>query len=94
MVSCLYQNDPVSDEDAIFKLPFFTFYDPSLKAQPDFLATLFITCCLDPATGEGEDLAALSVVGTDAELNMYLLELVSGKLSTSEQIEQIMSLDI
>ncbi len=92
MVSCLYQNDPVSDEDAIFKSEYFTFYDPSLKAQPDFLATLFITCCWDPATGEGEDLAALSVVGTDHELNMYLLELVSGKLSTSAQIEQVMSL--
>ena len=90
--SCLYQNEPVSEEDAIFQESHFTTYDPALRFQPDFLASLFITCCLDPATGEGEDLAALTVVGADPELNLYLLEVVSGKLSTSDQIEAALQL--
>jgi predicted phage terminase large subunit-like protein len=85
--SCLYQNEPANPEDAIFKIEHFSFYDP--RAIPK---GLYITCCLDPATGQGEDNAALTVVGTDEQLNMWLLEIVSGKLLPSEQVEVVFNL--
>jgi predicted phage terminase large subunit-like protein len=85
--SCLYNNEPVDDEDAIFKARDFAFYEPD--NYPD---GLFITACLDPIPpneGTKGDDAALTVCGTDSELNIYILDIVAGRLQPSEQIEEI-----
>jgi hypothetical protein len=83
--SCLYQNQPVDDETAMFKVKDFAFY----TKVPD---GLFITAALDPIppndTTQGDD-AALTIVGTDPEMNMYVLEVLAGRFQPSEQIDLI-----
>mgnify|MGYP001561534700 CR=1 FL=1 len=96
LYSVLYQNSPVDDETALFRLTDFTFYPPPTgpERRKRFVEPLFVSCCLDPATGKAgaEDRAALSVVGTDNELNMYLLDLVAGQMTPAEQVEEVFSL--
>ena len=90
MFSALYQNDPVSDKDATFKPEDFTFYLPSERPQG-----LYISCCLDPIPpheGTKGDDAALTVVGTDHDLTLYLLDLVAGRLQPSDQIDELFRL--
>ena len=90
LFSALYQNEPVDDETATFKVHDFTFYD---RAQTP--PGLYITCCLDPIPpheGTKGDDAALTVVGTDHQLNLYLLDLVAGRLQPSDQIEEVFRL--
>jgi len=82
--SCLYQNSPVDDETAVFKTGDFSFFNARGE-------DLYITATIDPA-GEGEDLTAISVVGTDHLMNMYLLDLVNEKLTPSEMINKIILL--
>lgn len=90
--SALYQNDPTDDADAKFKLKDFAFYDPVLAKDSKWLSSLFITCCLDPIPPsdslKGDD-AALTVVGSDDEMNMYLLDVIAGRLQPSEQIDSL-----
>lgn len=88
--SCLYQNEPVDDESATFKASDFSFY-----TQDQLPVGLYITCCLDPIPpheGTKGDDAAITVVGTDHVLNLYLLDIVAGRLQPSEQIEEIFRL--
>ena len=88
LYSALYQNDPTDDETAIFKREQFAFYDPS------HLPTgLYITAALDPIPphergAQGDD-AALTIVGTDHELNLYILDIIAGRLQPSDQIESL-----
>ena len=89
--SCLMQNQPVDDETAIFKPSDLTFYNPQ-----EIPHGLYITCCLDPIpphekTSSGDD-SALTIVGTDHELNLYILDIIAGRLQPSEQIEAIFQL--
>lgn len=90
MYSCLYQNEPVDNDTATFKASDFTFYAPG--AYP---SGLYITACLDPIPPhektEGDD-AAITIVGTDHELNLYLLDIVAGRLQPSDQIEELFRL--
>ena len=92
--SCLYQNAPVDDATAPFKASDFAFYDPTLRASRGFQAGLFITCCVDPAISLAQDAdqTAITVVGTDDQWNLYLLDLVLGRLLPDDQLEAIMSL--
>ncbi len=84
--SCLYLNDPVSGENAIFKAEDFSFFNA--KGED-----LYITATIDPA-GEGEDMTAITVVGTDHEMNMYLLEIVAKvEITPSQMIEEIVRLN-
>ena len=86
--ACLIQNEPVDDETATFKTKDFSFYDEVPEG-------LYITCCLDPIPpheGTKGDDAALTVCGTDHELNLYILDIVSGRLQPSEQIEELFRL--
>lgn len=85
--SCLYQNSPVDDSSAIFKHDDFKFYGE--KIQHD---KLFITCTCDPA-GEGDDYTAITVVGTDDKLRMYLLDAVNAHFKPNEIIEKIIRLN-
>lgn len=88
--SCLYQQEPVDDETAMFKAADFVFYPPTEPPRE-----LFISCCLDPIppveSTAGDD-AALTVVGTDAEMNLYLLDAIAGRLQPSEQVDALFAL--
>ncbi len=88
--NCLYQNEPTDDETATFKVADFSFYN-----KHEIPAGLFITACLDPIPpheGTRGDDAALTVCGTDHELNLYILDIVRGRLQPSEQIEELFRL--
>lgn len=91
LYSCLYQLEPVDEATATFKASDFTFYDPTKRPEG-----LFITGCLDPiprheASRQGDD-AALTVCGTDHRLNLYVLEIVAGRLQPDEQIDALFRL--
>lgn len=88
--SCLYLNEPVDDETAVFKASDFSFYQPA-----ELPGGLYITCVLDPIPpheGTKGDDAALTVCGTDHALNLYLLDIVAGRMQPSEQIEELFRL--
>ena len=84
--SCLYQNNPVDDETALFKASEFRFYQ-----QVDH-KNLFKTCVCDPA-GEGEDSTAITVVGTDKDMNMYVLDIINDHLKPNQIIDSIIKLN-
>lgn len=83
--SCLYQNNPVDPETAVFRLADFSFYGAIKKDD------LYITATCDPA-GEGEDFTAITVVGTDCNMDMHILDIVNEHLQPSEIIEKILNL--
>jgi len=82
--SCLYQNSPVDDETATFKARDFAFGD----VKP---TDLYITATIDPA-GQGEDLTAITVLGCDHKMDMYILDITNQKMSPSEMIDKVISL--
>ena len=83
--SCLYQNQPTDPETAVFKVGDFAFYGAIKKDD------LYITCTCDPA-GEGEDFTAITVVGTDNNMDMHILDIVNEHLQPSEIVEHIIRL--
>jgi len=86
--SCLYKNSPVDDETALFKISNFRYYVP----HPTIHQNMWITGACDPA-GEGEDFTAITVVGTDSHMNMYVLDAVNQHLTPSQIIEKIIALN-
>ena len=84
--SCLYCNEPTDDETAAFKSTDFSFYG---NIKPD---DLYITATCDPA-GEGEDFTAITVVGTDCNMDMHILDIVNKHLQPSGIIDEIMRLN-
>lgn len=88
VVSCLYYQNPISDDDAIFKVGDFKFYNPNNFDTSD----LYITCTCDPA-GEGDDFTAITVVGTDREMNMYLLDAVNAHLKPNQIVDALVRLN-
>ena len=85
LYSCIYNNNPVSDDTAVFKMPCFGFYG---DIKPD---DLYITATLDPA-GEGEDFTAITVVGTDNNMDMHILDVVNEHLQPSEIVDKLVML--
>lgn len=83
--SCLYRNNPVDPETATFKHRDFAFYG-DIKSED-----LYITATCDPA-GEGEDFTAITVVGTDCNMDLHILEIVNKHLQLSETIDTIINL--
>lgn len=83
--SCLYRNNPTDAETAIFKVADFKFYG---TVKPD---DLYITATVDPA-GKGEDFTAITIVGTDFNMDMYILDIVNAHLQPSEIVEQLVRL--
>ena len=83
--SCLYQNNPISDESAMFKYDDFKFYGSLKESNTPALCglydNLYITGTLDPA-GEGEDFTAGTVCGTDSRFRIYILELLNKRNCT------------
>jgi len=86
--SCLYSNSPVDDATALFKINDFKYYEPN----PKFHENMFITGTCDPA-GEGEDFTAITVVGTDKEDNMYILDAVNKHLKPTQIVDNIIRLN-
>ena len=83
--SCLYRNNPVDPETAVFKHKDFGFYD---DIKPD---DLYITATCDPA-GKGEDYTAITVVGTDNNMELHILEIVNKHLQLSDTVNEIIRL--
>lgn len=94
--SCLYRMSPQDDETATFKVKDFRFYQPAqTDAFKQWLGTLYVTCVLDaipPPTQDHGDDAAITVVGTDAEHAMFLLDAVSDRMSPDQQIEEVLAM--
>ena len=94
--SCLYQNNPVDDETATFKVSDFKFYgslqQSKHREKTGLYADLFISGAIDPA-GQGEDFTAITVVGTDKALRLHTLEIVNKHLQTNEMVEEIIRLN-
>jgi hypothetical protein len=88
LFSCLYHNSPVDDEIALFKIDDFKYYVPN----PLLHENMWITGACDPA-GQGEDFTAITVVGTDSHMNMYVLDAVNQHLTPSQIIEWIIRLN-
>jgi predicted phage terminase large subunit-like protein len=86
LYSCLYRNEPTDDETAIFKAKDFAF-EEAVGGKD-----LYVTCTIDPA-GEGEDFTAITVVGTDHEMNMHLLDIINAHLLPSQMIDKIINLN-
>ena len=85
LYSCLYRNNPVDDDSAIFKERDFEFYG---GIKPD---DLYITGILDPA-GEGKDKNGLTVVGTDYQMVMNILKAIAADWTPSEIIDNIIKI--
>ncbi len=83
--SCLYRNNPTDEETAIFKVVDFAFYG-EIKHED-----LYITATVDPA-GKGEDFTAITIVGTDNNMDMHILDIVNEHLQPSEIVEQLVRL--
>lgn len=86
--NCLYNNNPVDDETAVFKHKDFKFY----KYTRGMEKNLYITCTIDPA-GEGEDFTGITVVGTDENERMYLLDAVNEHLQPNLIVERVKRLN-
>lgn len=83
--SCLYMNSPSDPETAVFKVQDFAFYGAIKKDD------LYITATCDPA-GKGEDFTAITIVGTDNNMDMHILDIVNEHLQPSEIVEKIINL--
>lgn len=86
--SCLYQNSPVDDETALFRVSDFCFYQPEVG----FHKNMFITGTCDPA-GEGEDYTAITVCGHDKDKNIFILDAVNKHLKPNEIVDTIIKLN-
>lgn len=86
--NCLYRNNPVDDETAMFKAQDFKFYMPN----PDFAKRMYITGTCDPA-GEGQDYTAITVVGTDYKKRMFVLEAINKHLKPNQIVDTIIRLN-
>ena len=87
-VSCLYRNNPVDADTAIFKYKDFGYYG---AIKPD---DLYITATCDPA-GEGKDMTAITVVGTDSNMDMNVLDVVNkNNMTPTDIINEIVRLHL
>lgn len=88
--SAQYLNDPVPEEDAIFKRTWFDYYEqPDLKGK---LLTKFMT--IDPAISDSKeaDYSAFVVTGMDEFGYLYILDITRARLSPNDIIEEIFRL--
>lgn len=88
LYSCLYRNNPVSDDTALFKIENFNYYEPHKEFHKD----LYITGTCDPA-GEGEDFTAITVVGTDKNRTMFVLDAVCKHLKPNQIVDEVIKLN-
>lgn len=98
--SCQFLNDPMPDEDQIFKISDLGFFwaDPSgagestmrgkISPLPRLMANFIL---MDPAVAEHSksDWTAIVVVGVDTLSNLYVLDVRRGQWGIQEQIEEM-----
>ena len=78
----------MDDETALFKIGDFKYYEPT----PKFHENMYITATCDPA-GEGEDFTAITVVGTDKDKNMYVLDALAKHLKPNQIVNEVVRLN-
>lgn len=91
----IYNQSPVSAEMAFFKEENFKFYGELKQSdgKDGLYPNLYITGTLDPA-GEGEDCSAGTIVGTDSQRRIYILDLFNKKGATpKEMVEWILNMN-
>lgn len=88
LYSCIYLNSPVDDETAMFRPENFMYYKPHTTLHEH----MYITCAIDPA-GEGQDMTAITVCGTDNLKNLYVLDAVNKHLKPSRICEEVIRLN-
>ena len=89
---CEYMNEPISDENAIFKQAMFRhFTEADLKILKPYLS-IFIT--VDPAISKQDeaDFTVVMVVGIDGLNNIYILEYIHERIDPTETMEHIFNL--
>ncbi len=86
-----YLNEPLSDEDAVFKEEWIVYYEPSEIAEKLSRGKLDVIMAVDPATGKKTgDYSAIVVVGKDKETGiLYVLDAVGEKVSDLKLIDKI-----
>lgn len=85
--SSQFMNEPIDDENQLFKESYFKYYDK----RPE---RLFVSMSIDPAISEKQsgDYFAINVAGMDADYNIYVLDSLKGHWRVSEQIQNIFSM--
>lgn len=82
--SAQYMNEPVDEENQLFKPSYFKYYDK----RPE---RLFVSMTIDPAISEKQsaDFFALNVSGMDENYKIYVLDTLKGHWKVSESIDNI-----
>lgn len=82
--SAQYMNQPIDEENQLFKPTYFKTYD----RRPE---RLYVSMTIDPAISEKQsaDYFAINVSGMDENHNIYILDSLKGRWRTSEQIDNI-----
>jgi predicted phage terminase large subunit-like protein len=87
---CEFMNEPLSDENAIFKKSYFKYYsddEPLIKSLAKFL-----TVDLAISEKESADYTVLMVTGIDALNQIYILEYVRERMNPIETLEMFFKL--
>lgn len=82
--SAQYMNNPVDEENQLFKPGYFKYYD----RRPD---RLFVSMTIDPAISEKQsaDYFVINVTGMDEKYDIYVLDSLKGHWNVSESINNI-----
>lgn len=87
---CEYMNEPLSDENAIFKKSYFKYYEDDEVLIKSL--SKFITVDLAISEKESADYTVVMVCGIDALNQFYILEYARDRFNPIETIEQIFKL--
>ena len=82
--SAQYMNNPIDEENQLFKPTYFKYYD----RRPE---RLFVSMTIDPAISEKQsaDYFAINVAGMDENYNIYVLDTIRGHWKVSDQVDNI-----
>lgn len=85
--SAQYMNDPIDEENQVFKHEYFKFWE---QRPP----RLFLAMTIDPAISEKQsaDYFAINVSGMDEHYNIYVLDTLKGHWKVAESIENIFTM--
>ncbi len=82
--SAQYMNNPVDEENQIFKPTYFKYYE----RRPD---NLYVAMTIDPAISEKQaaDYFSINVCGMDKNYDIFVLDILKGHWKVSDQINNI-----
>jgi len=87
---CEYMNEPISDENAIFKKAYFKYYEDDESITKSL--TKVMTVDLAISEKESADYTVIMVTGIDALNQIYVLEYIRARINPIETIENIFKL--